>query len=456
MNQLELALRRYQQIVPQPLDHGRMPLRLLNIWLRENVNSVLEEITRRPTFREHASWPIIALRSGAQTGERGLIDRIDAELVKCAKALHRLASNRLLERKIQEKVPSESVIIGETVEIDAAGARTIAVSKGPSIALDVEWGQVNAIAERDWIDLVNVNDYFEPEQEWTVDDDGRKIQRGAGIVSINPELLPIGNFIVRRMLARIKVRVDVLKSLRAKSLSALQHVRPTYQQQLTEFETSWSELTRLDLEADRVFRTGRDSTLRDACMTATQVYGAFHPDPDLDWLGLDASTINRGIEMLRRRSTGWENAHFFERIAVALGSLKQLYRKMDSECSVMEEAVASGGLVIDTVRNEAFWEGQPLDRQPTGSAWRLLVALARKAPHRMSVEERDIWGDKVVSNSAMATLWGRLKERLPASLWKLVRTGEEPRTYCLKLDGDRIHIIPDTRPGDEKISSLAS
>ena len=380
MDRLKMALRRYQQLVPQPVDHVEVPLRHLNIWLREEVNPVLEEFTRRPAFREHASWPIRALEAGAQTSERELIDRIDTELVTCARALHRLATNRLLERNIQENVPSALVVTGETVEIDGAGARTVAVAKGPSFELEFEWSQVAAIAERDWIDLVSINDYFEPQQEWAKDGGGRKIQRGEGIVSLNPQLLPIGNFIVRRMLSRVETTVQVLNSLRKKCVLALTQVSPTYRRQSTELKIAWSALSGLNKELDRIFRTGHESRLRDACVTATQIYGAYHPAPELTWLGLDAAEVSRGVKSLRLRSTGWDNAHMFERIVVALGSLERLYQKMDSGLSAFEEAVAGGGLVIDTARNKAFWESQTLNKQPTGSAMKLLMTLARKAP----------------------------------------------------------------------------
>ena len=63
MDRIELALRRYQQIVPQPVDPIRVPLRDLKVWLTEDVNAVLDDYTRRPAFRKNASWPVRALRN---------------------------------------------------------------------------------------------------------------------------------------------------------------------------------------------------------------------------------------------------------------------------------------------------------------------------------------------------------------------------------------------------------
>ena len=442
MNRLELALRRYQQILPQPVDHIRLPLRDLNVWLTEDVNAVLDENTRRPTFRKHASWPIRALSTGAQSTERGLVDRIDAELVHCGRALLKLAGHRLIERAIVENVPKKQVIVGETVQIDDAGIQRLSVEYGQSFELEIEQSQIRAIAKRDWTDLVNVNDYFEPQQQWTQDSDGRSIQHAEGIVSLNPELLPVGNFIVRRLLARVETWFGILKSFRQRCLVALEQVRPDYRKDRTDVESSWSEVLRLHAELERSFRTGPECRLRDACVVSTQIYAAFSPGPDVTWLGLDAAIVDNALPALRARVTGLGNTQMFERIAAAIGSLRQLYGDEGPDRSAIEEAIAGGGLVIDETQHEAYWETQRLAEQPVTTAWKLLVALARKAPFGSDVEMRDVWGDDAITNSAMSTVWSRLKRLLPPTLWPLVRPGNAPRTYRLQLDADRIQIFP--------------
>ena len=441
VDRLELALRRYQQILPQPKKHARMPLRDLNVWLTEDVNAVLEDYTSRPAFREHASWSIRELSNGSPSSGRVLVDRIDTEFVNCGRALLKLASNQLVERHIVKNVSKEPVVVGETVQIDDAGTRRISVEFGESCELEVERSQIRAIAERNGTDLVNVNDYFEPQQEWTQDCDGQRLQLAAGIVSINPELLPVGDFVVRRLIARVKMRVDVLSSLRQRCLSALQQVRPPYRKDRTKVEEAWSQLSETSTALVRMLRTGVDCRLRDACVVATQIYAACHPHPNVTWLGLDPCVVDRALPMLRSRFTGLHNDHYFDRIAAALGSLRLLYDDESPNRSAIEEAIASGGLVIVQVRREVFWQAQKLKEQPTGSAWKLLLALASKAPSRAVVEVRDVWGDEAVSDSAMSTAWGRLKKCLPPSLWRLVRPGEERRTYSLHLDALRTHLF---------------
>ncbi|MDP6718295.1 MAG: hypothetical protein QGF59_06565, partial [Pirellulaceae bacterium] len=209
-----------------------------------------------------------------------------------------------------------------------------------------------------------------------------------------------------------------------------------------EFDSSWSELLRLHAELERSFRTGQESRLRDACVVSTQIYAAFSPGPDVTWLGLDAAIVDNALPALRARVTGLGNDQMFERIAAALGSLRQLYGDEGPDRSAIEEAIAGGGLVIDETRHEAYWETHRLAEQPTKTAWKLLVALAHKAPFGSDVKVRDVWGDEAVTNSAMSSVWARLKKLLPPTLWPLVRPGDAPRTYRLNLNADRIHIFP--------------
>ena len=74
-------------------------------------NAVLDDYAGRPAFREHASWPIRCLQPGADTQERELIDRIDAELVNCGNALLKLAGHKLVKRKMVELNPPVARIV---------------------------------------------------------------------------------------------------------------------------------------------------------------------------------------------------------------------------------------------------------------------------------------------------------------------------------------------------------
>src|SRR5436190_9794169 len=61
--------------------------------------------------------------------------------------------------------------------------------------------------------------YFEPQQRWVTTEDGKRIQCAEWIVSLNPQFLLAGNFIVRCLLQRVSQPADILdrKSTRLNS-----------------------------------------------------------------------------------------------------------------------------------------------------------------------------------------------------------------------------------------------
>ena len=130
-----------------------------------------------------------------------------------------------------------------------------------------------------------------------------------------------------------------------------------------------------------------------------------------------------------------------QRIEVALNDLRQLYPANSESVGAKEEAIAAGKLVIDTKAREVYWAGDLID-QPWGrfkTAWKFLGVLAIKAQHRSLVTDRELYGSRVVSLTAMSSAFSRLKERLPTSLWKMIATGEVPRSYRLLLEPEQIY-----------------
>ncbi len=441
MDRLELALRRYLQIVPKAVGPLNVPVRKIRVWLAEDVCRVLEDFTARPTFREYASWPIRVLRIGAATPERALVERVDDQLQLCGKALTKLTALKIVSKKLDELFPPKIEIVAETAEISGRGIKRTATKTAPVDHLKVELSQVRAIAGRDWKDLVEVNDYFEPQQEWVDAGNGQRVQRGEWVVSVNPELLPIGNFVVRCLLKRIEMRFEILRSARKKCLTVFRHIPPKYPKQRTAVEASWDELVKSIIEIQQALRTGQEMRLRDSCVALTQTYAAFHPKPNLDWLGLRPGIIEQGRSTLAARLTQWQNAQMLDRIATSLGDLRYLFPE-GSTLSAVEEAVASGGLVIEERTQVVHWETQQIAERFWPVPWKFLLALARCARSQSAAGLSDVYGNKVVSDSAISTTFGRLKHALPPTLWKLVKPGKEPRTYRLHLEPHRIHIFP--------------
>jgi hypothetical protein len=68
--------------------------------------------------------------------------------------------------------------------------------------------------------LADINDYFEPVQEFVAYDD-KQIQRGELILSVNPAFIPIGDLIVQTMLRRIGVAEALIRGSHRTVLKAV-------------------------------------------------------------------------------------------------------------------------------------------------------------------------------------------------------------------------------------------
>src|SRR4051794_7639218 len=118
MERVQLALRRYQQILPQPPTAWEdFPVRRVLVWLRDDVCAVLEDYCNRPAFREQATWPLRALVPGAVGPERRLVDAVDAGLVEEAHALLALAQPKRVRRELAALNPPQEVVTEEAFDL---------------------------------------------------------------------------------------------------------------------------------------------------------------------------------------------------------------------------------------------------------------------------------------------------------------------------------------------------
>ena len=264
------------------------------------------------------------------------------------------------------------MIVGEDAQGVSTGHRSID-------HLQIEISQVAAMVNRPWGDLVNPLDYFNPVQQFVDFGDGRRLQRGEFIPELNPELHPVGNFVVRCLFRRIDIKHQILGSLRRKVLNAAATIAHEYRD-TAELAEAWQALAG-DLAALQVtHQTGVEHSLRESCMILTQVYGAFHPSPNLAWLDVPQERIDQSIPLVQLRIRGLHNGEMFDRIATALGDLKRLYSGDSPHQSAVEEAIATDGLVIDEAAQTVWWDGQKLqvDWARFRNPWTFLLALAGK------------------------------------------------------------------------------
>lgn len=447
MDELDLAIRRYQQIVPQAQAHlvDRRTLRNLRVWLTDDVCPIAESIARRPAFRERATWAVRAFRPGATTPERKAVDVFDDALVQCARSQVRQFEKKRTQTELARLYPPTRCLVGQAVSVSHSTANRAEPMLGELDELAMEQAQVRAIAMRRWPDLVHVEDFFGPQQEFLEQEDGRALQVGSLVVALNAQLHPAGNFVVRTMFQRIDGLLQILTAVHHKLANAIRSRKTQHRIQSNETE-QYDELLRQHERLGNLCQAGPEGQLREACIIMTQVLAAFQPAANLDWLGLPAASGQCGLASLGSRISGYRNGELYERIVAALVQLKQLYVEQPPGQSSLEAAIAAGYLVIDTENCRAYWAGQEIksDWKHDSKLWQILVALGRKGRLQADVVEDDVYGDAVVAVNAMAGTISRLKDRLPADLRAAIVRGRRARAYRLDVEPHRIAIFPAT------------
>ncbi|QDT93584.1 hypothetical protein [Gimesia algae] len=442
MDSWKLAVRRYQDIVPEAdIPRINFPREKLLAWLRNEACPAVEEYSQRLRFQEYANWPLIALNPGADTPERQLIDSLEQGILKCAKTLSQLTKEELIGKNLEDQNQPQSYVREETVEITAERTTCVKRIIGKSNELEIVLSQVEYLSLISDLSLVNSSDYFAPVQEIPKDVDGKKVQRGELIIAFNYELDPVGNYMIRCLLERARQWYELLSKTRCMIKKAIEATGRPYQQLVDQLENEWKNLEADWSECQHLLKSGKKNRLINSAVILTQIYAAFGLKPELHWLSLPDKFLNHEIESIRNRLTAFLNKETTDRIAHALGDLKNLYGKDEQQTDVVEEAIANGDLVLISKSKKAYWEKKKISDQISGRRWDLLLLLAKKAKRRACVREHDLFPEGSSSLSAMATSWSRLNERLPESLWTLVKNGVEPRSYILRLDSAQIHIF---------------
>jgi hypothetical protein len=429
MDRLEFAVRRYRQIMPQPVTTWlAFPADALRRWLVDDVCPVLEDYVRRPAFRAQATWPIQRLRRGAGTRERALIEETDAAVVACAKALTHFARLRTVRRRMdtgQDPPANEQGSTQTSAELSRVLLR-----------------QTELIGNRFWSDLVCPEDYFEPIGGW-MEMRRRRGQAGEFVVAMNPDLHPGGDFVTRCLWVRVDGLCDTLRRFQAACTQLLAPPSRVLAEHWEEVERAWQVLVDESARLRQTCLQGPDQPLRDACVLLTQVYVAFQARPDVEWLGLPAPLVQRGAATMRHRFTHPGNIELAERTVAALHELRHLYRDADPQQNALDEAIATGGLVLVQYPPAVYWNGEPVrvawGRYPR--CWEFLRTLTDKARRGAVVEVRDLYGDRTVTRSALGTVFHRLKKLLPASLWRHIHSIRDPQGYRLELERTRLHLF---------------
>jgi hypothetical protein len=428
MDRIELAERRFRQVLPDSFTQWAGPrAREIETWLRDDVIAAVEEVCGRQAFRDQATWSLRLLAPGSGTAERRAVEAVDAALVASATALARLAEDwRGTAAPARMDPPREELVATDVIA---------QVDEPPT-----PWARAGRISRRPWVDLVCPLDYLEPHGGMMLrGSPPPAVTEGEFVVSLNPELHPVGDLVSRCMFRRVEVwqaSLDEFRRLCYRDRAG--RLRPA----TAEAERRASQdLGRLVSELRARCLVGPAAAIRDSCVIMTQVYAAFHPDPDLTWLSLPRYILESGRDVLRHRILRYRTSEPLERIAAALPDLRWLLPSAAPRRANTDKVIAAGGLVLVDRPKAAYWEGQRLvaDWDRHAKPWEFLRALATKALLVASVGETDLYSEPKGA-STMANRLARLKPLIPPTLRRrIIPAGL--RAYRLHLDRGRIHLL---------------
>jgi len=438
VKQLEFAIRQYQETSPIRSGFDEDSNSRLAVWYEEDLAPVLEDYSRRPRFRSYASWPITELQAGAKTELRGLIDLVDQYLVDCAQSVLEIFQvPSVYDALCSEHPPSEHFASGTWSSEDDSET----VNKEDTLScnpIEDHRKYLKYFASRPWEDLVNIQDYFGTQPKVSFVEIGIAICLGDTIVSLNPRLLPIGNFIVRSMLNRIRPsrklflgsKVLLVSIEKKRDLQLWKKVEDAHRQ----YEIKFAEL-------QQALKETRKLPLIDACIALTQIYVANNDDADVEWLGLDTRTVERGASEIKIRIGGLHGPEFHDRIATHLSRLQDLYDSEREAEVEFESQIALRNLAVNSSERVVYWKGNLLDISK--KQFEVLHLLANRVKTKRRVVGNDLDATESISDSAFSSLVTRLRKNIPKELSTAIKHNGDG--YYLDLPNNEVVVLNSER-----------
>jgi hypothetical protein len=440
VNRLDFAIHRCEELISLPSEPAAHQDTRWETWLREDILPAIEGHLHRPSFQRRARWPLETLRPEADTPERQTIEQFQSRLKSLAEVL--------MDAILSDSPGESSAALAAAPEGPARGS-----SIGPATSLIdcntrrrleeptlLQFGvhQVQQMASDPVPQLVETNNYFLPRLGLLETLQTQNRPQGAISIVSEPHLLPIGNHVVRRLLHEAQWRSSVLIAVRTQVLREFGDQIPEQSSLSEVLCREWNEFEQVSRRLQQMFHPSEDMALTEGCIACAQLYAAVHPSPNLVWLGLPDHAVASGIAGLRNRLWRCLGPALGRRVVIHLEALKRVSLTANS---ALEEAIATGGLVINQRTETAFWRGEQISAL-TPAQFRVLVALGRTALHHRLCGFQDVFDDANVGNSNLSTTLGRLKNQVPEDLREFILPG--PRgssTYRLTLPPEQIHLL---------------
>lgn len=375
MNRLRLAIRGFERLAPLLVatlseavsDDAEM-------WLREEVCPVVEELSGNRSFQLMTRWSLEHLCETTPTAERSLLQSFED-------AFGQYATELLLGLEAIDPASSDLTASQPSAE-DRATLQTF--------------------ADRPWVQLVSALDFYHPHNDLYLKDSNDSFTSAFRSRELRT---PLGDYVCRYLLARVQFwRNQIVPSARL-----IDNHLPNDARAFQARSRIASAQIRLDKAIDALDRACNSSNLRqrEACAALVQVYAAYSPNPNLEWLGLPQGhnrAIVTPIRMcIRRRSNitivrqlsggafqavGTQQQSLCDpavlrQITASLQDVATFYEAPEDPDDLIKWAADRARLVlVDRAPRQVFWDGTLVGGESwdvRAAAWSTLWTLALRS-----------------------------------------------------------------------------
>lgn len=302
-----------------------------------------------------------------------------------------------------------------------------------------------SITEPLWRDLVNVEDFLWPSSQWNLLPDALPVQtaqalNGTFLSSHESDLVPEHDLVVRSLVCRARSWLEKLnEASRSSLISGLFTMGPVSQAR----GVVLNKATGLLAQLESACVSSAEAQRRESCVVIFKVALATTGVPPVDWTVFQnaerlffTTQINHALNASLETSL-----RVLTRMNLAIEHLLALSEVQATNTDRIAEKIQAGGLVLNAVTREVYWEGKQVDLGQSSQNWEMLTSLAEQAKKCQStVSFQDISGINDTS-STLSTRISRLKNKLPSTLRVKITAIRGEGAYRLQLDHDQINIF---------------